>query len=79
MKEGVVKDDSQVSGLGHWVGGSPTDQDWEDWWREWERKFEGNCELFGYRHVEFEVFEGCPVERFNRELENRTRVVESLN
>ena len=43
MEEGLVKADSQVSGLGDWVGGSATHEDWE----EWRRKFEGDCELLG--------------------------------
>lgn len=55
MEEGVTKNDSQFSGLGDWVGGSATHQDWQDWRREWRRRFEGDCELFGSRHVEFEV------------------------
>lgn len=60
MDKGVVKDDSQFSGLGDWVGGSATHQDWQCWWRGWRKRFEGGCELFGSRHVEFEVLVGYP-------------------
>lgn len=75
MEEGIVKADSWVFGLGDWVGGSATHENWG----EWRRKSEGSCELLGSRHVELEVLVDIQVEMFNRELENKTRAVESLN
>jgi hypothetical protein len=36
------RDDSQVSGLGDWVGGSTTHQDWKDWRMGLGRKLEGH-------------------------------------
>lgn len=60
MEKEVIKSDSPFSVLGDWVGGSDTHQDWRDWRMGWcRRRFEGDdCELFGSRHVEFEVLVG---------------------
>lgn len=79
MDKGVVKDDSQFSGLGDWVGGSATHQDWQCWWRGGGRGLKEVVSCLALDMLSLRYLWDIQVVIFNREVENRTKAVGNLD